>query len=396
MSSPATVGRTDAPPAPPASRPDAAAASGRAGGFGGRRRYHEVDLLRLLAAVGVVGFHFLFRSSTTDPVLADTGFRDPGGVFHYGNIGVPLFFVISGFVILNSAWNRSAVSFLASRVGRLYPAFWTACTLTAVVMAFDPTDRFTVSFTQWATNLSMFSEAYGVDYVDGVYWTLTIELAFYLIMLAFVRIGLTTNRIIGFCLGWLALSMVHAYIPAPDWLQLVLVPSWAPYFVAGMLFSLIARDGWKWKYVLPLGAAYLCCGRWAIHYFNALSDKYDVVYSPIVIAVVVTAIFAVFAAISSGYTLPGAAKVAFLAGLTYPLYLIHENIGFIALDLLHSDMGINRYLVLAAVLLGVGAIAWALHVGVENRFSRPLANLITRTWTRIRGVLRARVPALVG
>lgn len=392
-----TVARTDVPTAAPAPRSGAAtAASGHAGGFGGRRRYHEVDLLRLVAALGVVGFHFLFRSSTTDPVMAHTGFSDPGGVFHYGNIGVPLFFIISGFVILNSAWNRSPVRFLASRVGRLYPAFWTACTLTAVIMAFDPTDRFTVSFFQWATNLSMFSEAYGVDYVDGVYWTLTIELAFYLIMLAFVKIGLTTNRVVVFCLGWLALSMVHAYIPAPDWLQLLLVPSWAPYFCAGMLFALIAREGWKWKYTVPLALAYVCCGRWAIHYFNALSEKYDVVYSPLVIAVVVTVIFGMFAAIVSGFTLPGAAKVAFLAGLTYPLYLIHENVGFIALDVLHDDLGLNRYLVLALVLLGIGAVAWALHVGVENRFSRPLASLITRAWGRVRSAIRARVPAFAG
>ncbi len=364
----------------------------RGAGFGGRRRYHEVDLLRLLAALGVVGFHFLFRAGTTDPVLAHTGFSDPGGVFHYGNIGVPLFFIISGFVILNSAWNRTPIKFLASRVGRLYPAFWTACTLTALIIAFGPSDRYTVSFQKWMMNLSMFSEAYGVDYVDGVYWTLTIELAFYLMMLGFVKIGLTTSRVLGFCVGWLAISMVHAYLPAPDWIQLVLVPSWACYFVAGMLFALVARDGWRWKYVVPLAAAYACCVRWAVHYFNVLAEQYDVNYVPLIIGGVVTAIFAIFAAICSGARLPGAGRVAAIAGLTYPLYLIHENIGFITIDFLHADLGLNRWLTMGLTLALVIGIAWLLHVAVENRFSKPLGDLLIRCWNALRGRLYARMP----
>lgn len=375
-------------------RASGAAAARATGGFGQRRRYHEVDLLRLVAALGVLGFHFLFRASTTDPVFAHTGFHDPGGIFHYGNLGVPLFFVISGFVILNSAWNRSPIRYLSSRIGRLYPAFWAACTFTALIMAVDPTGRFSVSFQQWIQNLSMASEAYGVDYVDGVYWTLTIELAFYLVILAFVRIGITANRVIALGLGWLALSMFALHHPAPDWLNLILVPAWAPYFVAGMFFALVARDGWRWKYVLPLAVAYGVCGRYAIHYFNIETERYGVLFSPWVVAGVITAIFAIFAAIVSGVRVPGAAKVAWLAGLTYPLYLIHENVGFISLDFLHHDLGLNRYLVLGFTIAGVCGIAWALHVLVENRFSRPLAELITRVWLRIRGAVLARVPAL--
>jgi peptidoglycan/LPS O-acetylase OafA/YrhL len=50
--------------------------------------------------------------------------------------------------------------------------------------------------------------------------------------------------------------------------------------------------------------------------------------------------------------------------------------------------------VLGLTIAGVCGIAWALHVLVENRFSRPLAELITRAWLRIRGAVLARVPAL--
>ena len=41
-------------------------------------------------------------------------------------MGVPFFFVISGFVVLMTAWGRDVPHFVASRVGRLFPAYWVA------------------------------------------------------------------------------------------------------------------------------------------------------------------------------------------------------------------------------------------------------------------------------
>ena len=40
----------------------------------------------------------------------------------YGYLGVELLFIISGFVILMTAYNRTIQSFVASQVARLYPA----------------------------------------------------------------------------------------------------------------------------------------------------------------------------------------------------------------------------------------------------------------------------------
>jgi peptidoglycan/LPS O-acetylase OafA/YrhL len=348
-----------------------------------RRRYHEVDALRLLAAGSVLGFHYLFRSSTTDPVLAHTGFSDPGGVFHYGNLGVELFFVISGFVILNSAWRRTPMGFLAARAGRLYPAFWVACTLSAIVMAVEPAGRFSISVQQWLANLTMASTAYHVQYVDGVYWTLTIELAFYLVIAALVKIGITTDRVIALCLAWLALSVVNGVGHVPGWVTVLLVPAWAPYFVAGMLFSLIARYGWQWRFIVPLGIAYLGCDAYALHYFGGQTFKYGVVWSRPVVIAVITAIFLVFAAIASGVTVPGARWVGAAAGITYPLYLLHENIGYVGLDVLHR-YGVNRWLGLAVVLVTVAALAWLVHVLVENRCAKPVERLVMAVWARLR------------
>ena len=59
-------------------------------------RFYEIDLLRFLAALAVVLYHYTFRgfaeggySPVEYPIL--------GEFFKYGSYGVQLFFIISGF-----------------------------------------------------------------------------------------------------------------------------------------------------------------------------------------------------------------------------------------------------------------------------------------------------------
>jgi hypothetical protein len=121
----------------------------------------------------------------------------------------------------------------------------------------------------------------------------------------------------------------------------------------------------------------------AVQYADSLTDKYQVYFSPWVVAGVVTAVFALFAAVVAGVTVPGAKRLAVLGGLTYPLYLLHENIGFAAFDAFYGRLGWNRWVVLPLVVALVGGLAWLLHVAVEERFARPLANFLERRWLTV-------------
>jgi peptidoglycan/LPS O-acetylase OafA/YrhL len=240
-------------------------------------------------------------------------------------------------------------------------------------------------------NLTMLAPFFRQEYVDGVYWTLLVELKFYLLVLGLCMLGMTIKRVLGFAVGWLAISIWHAFVPLPSALKQLLVPEWAPYFVAGILFALIAREGWQKRYAIPLVVASGWAVYLAIDFAARATDLHGAPLSPYVVAGVVSGVFVLFALIAS-HKLQArwCAKLAFLGGLTYPLYLLHENIGFVLFELGHGR--VNRWLLLAGVLAVVVTAAWLLHVLVENRCAAPFARLLRTRWEAVARVALDRGP----
>src|SRR5262245_65089484 len=93
----------------------------------GRRQGEKIEAIQALrgvAVLAVVAFHSLVferKYSGGDLVLP--------GWFRFGESGVDLFFVISGFVMVTVTRGRfgkfnEVVRFLWSRATRIYPTFW--------------------------------------------------------------------------------------------------------------------------------------------------------------------------------------------------------------------------------------------------------------------------------
>jgi peptidoglycan/LPS O-acetylase OafA/YrhL len=178
-------------------------------------RYHEIDLLRFLAALSVVLYHYTFRGFTADN-MSPLEFSELAAVFRYGYLGVNLFFIISGFVILLTAMNRSATGFVESRVIRLFPAYWFCASFTFLVTLTLGAPRFSVTVPQYLVNLTMIHEVFGVTSLDGVYWTLLIELKFYFLVWILVLLR-QIRRVFHFLAGWLVLSVMLHLLHAPKW-----------------------------------------------------------------------------------------------------------------------------------------------------------------------------------
>ncbi len=126
-----------------------------------------------------------------------------GGTFTFGTLGVIVFFAISGFLIPSSLHGpklAGSVRYVISRVFRLYPAY----AVSVIPSAFSHfwLGGAAFSWHQVGLNFTMVPRLFGGTLANGAYWTLEVELAFYLICLVLFLGGLLRE---GFCLAAITL-----------------------------------------------------------------------------------------------------------------------------------------------------------------------------------------------
>jgi peptidoglycan/LPS O-acetylase OafA/YrhL len=356
-------------------------------------RIAVIDGLRLVAAVSVAFFHLAGCAVVAKAWGAKTDAIFP--TIHkfaaYGFLGVELFFMISGFVICMSAWGRTLGDFTRSRITRLFPAYWPAVIITTIVVTIWPVITERLPTDQIAVNLVMLNMPLKVPNVDNVYWTLWSEARFYLLFgLVLVWRGLTLKRTLLFGYGWLIASVFTVKGGVPI-LSMILQPEMAPLFVAGMAFFLIHRFGHDLKLWGLVGFAYAL----ALHNVvaridsDAKNNHYDLSHG--VGFVLITVFFAIMAAIAMGWSARIQWKWLTTAGLlTYPFYLLHQNIGW---AIIHAMRDVRpRKLTLFAVILIMLVAAWLLHRLIE----KPLAKVLKRKLAESSAFLRSEAANTVG
>ncbi|WP_419186372.1 acyltransferase family protein [Rohdeia mirabilis] len=343
------------------------------------RRVLALDLLRFLAALAVVLFHYAFRGSAADG-MTDIAYPRLASVAKYGHLGVELFFMISGFVILISASRGGLRHFVASRASRLYPAFWVCCALTALTAVAIGGERFQVTPLQFLWNLTMFNGFVGVEHVDGAYWSLVVEIRFYLLIGLLVALR-QVHRVQWLVVAWLAAAALLD-VERGSFVERNLALRFAPFFCGGMVAYLVHDRGLTAARVALYVASWGLALRNALARIPVLERAFGVEFEPAAIVIAVTLSFTVIALVAlrrSGWM--AAPRLAALGALTYPLYLLHQNIGFMLFNRFHER--VEAHVLLVAVVAGMCALAFVIHRHVE----RPGGRLL-RAW--LERVLRAR------
>ncbi|WP_336050722.1 acyltransferase family protein [Streptomyces sp. CA2R101] len=344
-------------------------------------RLRALDGLRLLAALMVAAYHFGGRNGEISQAWGGSPahqFPTAAPLFAYGCLGVQIFFVISGFVICLSGWGRTLRAFTASRISRLYPAYWAAILLVTAVFALPWVAYKALPPSEVLTNLTMLQQPLGVDRVLGVCWTLWAEMRFYaLFALCVVLPGATRGRVVLFCAGW-TLAAALAQAAHQPFLDTVLMPEYAPFFIGGVGLYLLhrygARDPIAWAIVLVswlIGQHYAVAGLWHAPSADAFSYR-----STAGIIAVVTLGFALVAAVALGKLRWANWRWLTVAGaLTYPFYLVHEHLGWVVVRALHHGIGLPSYATLLLTVALMLLLAWVLHRFVE----RPLTPVLRRS-----------------
>lgn len=310
-------------------------------------RLRELDALRGLAALAVLIFHYTSRY--------DNLYGHPALVpdFRLGEYGVQLFFMISGFVIFMSLERvRSPLDFIVARASRLYPVYWAAIILTFTVTTILGLPGLESHWWEALINLTMVQRLFGVPHVDDVYWTLTVELSFYALMwLALVSKQL--GYIVRWGTVWLGLMALYAFgdallgVALPGAAANFLLLEHGHLFFAGILFYQLFKGTAPQHTPSLLG---LCL---AIQF----------VIAPLESGLVLGMFFALFWLLLKGWlkvlVVP---PLLFLGSISYSLYLLHQNVGYVVIRELYALEGVLP--------------AWFI-LGVPFAFSLILASLFT-------------------
>lgn len=249
---------------------------------GARVRYELVDSLRGIAALAVVFLH-----ATIVIALVTNGIT--GRLAGIAFVAVPIFFVISGFVLwlpfvaASAAGNKppGTSSFYLRRAARIFPAYWTALAAAALLITAIPLNS-VVHVMTLATLTHLYS--HDTAFVPlGVSWSLAVEVVFYALVpfFALAATRLSRSNAGGWLCGQLLVISVlvcvsWAYKLTVDtgWLGAAgsrgLGRAWAPayfdMFAAGMSIAVLStwiterRDRAARMWIRAISTQWLCWG----------------------------------------------------------------------------------------------------------------------------------------
>jgi peptidoglycan/LPS O-acetylase OafA/YrhL len=326
-------------------------------------RFVGLDALRGVAAVMVMLFHYTTRYEEKFGHTTAPAFTLP-----WGHLGVDLFFMISGFVIFMTLERTVRPrDFLVSRLSRLFPTYWVAVVFTFAVLAAFPQIHKDVAAVQAAQNLLMFHGLFGVAHIDGVYWTLEVELLFYWVMFLLWltgRLGSTGKWIA----PWLALCIGFGLakqggVAFPYTISRVLILPYFAYFALGiLLYGYYKARRFRWSTEGALGAMALLA-------IGLVDSAPRVLWAAGFIGV-----FLLF--ISRFGSARPVVALSGLGAISYPLYLLHENAGWTLISYLEVS-GIGANTAIAVTSATAIAAAALLHYCVEGPSMRAI-----RSWRR--------------
>ncbi len=244
----------------------------------------------------------------------------------WGEYGVHLFFMISGFVMLMMVERCKRPSdFIVARFSRLYPAYVVCLFISFFVVRAAGLPGREVTGTQAVLNLLMIHQFFKIPPVDGAYWSLQVQFFFSGLLLV-LFVSRRQRQVVRVVTVLVLLHLLdHAVAPADRFqsgsaariailaVKQVLVLDYIPLFGCGMVVYRIRESGWRWRY-LPLLALFLAAA---------------VVGQPALGAIVIpVSLGLLWVATSRRGVRLIPSQLLFLGTIAYPLYLLHQNIGY--------------------------------------------------------------------
>jgi peptidoglycan/LPS O-acetylase OafA/YrhL len=309
-------------------------------------RLLELDAMRGVAALLVVFFHFSMG-------------RETYPVFRFGVTGVDLFFIISGFVITMSISKvRTGTQFVINRFSRLYPTYWTVVTFTLLALfvfkSIEHDQLMDIDKKQYLANMTMFQHYLGKPDLDGPYWTMIIEMVFYIVMLLLFSLKALKHTIAIFAAITVSGVLLAQFAWEEPYTQQIFhyfpLLGFVPLFLAGIVFfRLYHKELAIWAAYAILGG---CFGAQLLLFETAGRSHGSVeLWEYTIILTVYFSAFALFVHGKMGFLVNPV--TLFLGKISFALYLVHQFISIGAIVPAMLRHGANFYVATFLVALPV-------------------------------------------
>lgn len=285
----------------------------------------------------------------------------------YGFLGVEFFFILSGFVITQSVMrSNNAIDFIFKRVLRVYPAYLFCCILTFSILTYFNPLWFDLSFFDLLYNISFVNFPLRYKNIDEVYWTLHLEILFYfwcsLIILVF------RDKIKGMKI-FFAMSLTLYFLDV-KFLSQLFISKYISFFFLGFAICYLKNNFHEKKFysftlfIVALSVSMLSISNEMI----SVSKVYQVNFRidvALIMVLLTTALLIVNIDIKSSKL----QKLFLVLGaISYPLYLVHQNVGYLMLEELVNHF--NRINSLSITLMVVMLMSYFIAIYIEPNIAQ--------------------------
>jgi len=362
----------------------------------GQERVRYLDGLRGLAILLVLAWHYFGPVYAMHLPYGSSYARLP--LVRIGWAGVNLFFLISGYVIFMTLERCTGFAdFILRRWLRLFPAM-----LVGSVLIYAAAQGMSAEMPggrprplDMVPGLTLINPIYfekyldlgGVRSLDGAFWSLYVEAAFYIVIgVLFFLVG-WARAIAGLLAIWIGFTIMPPVAYKMHWVWWMAPPyhflKWAGvayfgWFASGALFLKARTTGEHWLFVTAIAVGLVA---------SLTSAMPDLLEKTMRVGLALSVLL--FAAAERSRLLQRLLEtraLLFVGFISYPLYLVHSAIGVGLIKLLAEEMHLPALLPPLIVTGTMMALAWGMTVWAEPAVARALKPLVARLrkWLRVR------------
>lgn len=361
-------------------------------------RTHFTDLLRGVAAIGVMcshlglmyytggasrAFSYMLPVAQESNAVSQISIFLDSYSFSLGPFAVALFFLISGFVInFSLARKESFGRFFIRRLLRIWPLYIAGFSFTFICIWLYITYfrcmavPFPYVFEDWLIQVCMVQDLFWKPSIDGIIWTLQIEMHFYLVVYLLHRLNVLSSvkkLMIGggvLCLlSWLGNRLLFITgLSVYQYAFCHMISMNATFFLL-MLIGNCVYQTHKGVWSLQAAFAAICL----LFSMFCVAVNVNVIASQascqMVSCLLAVLVFVLFWRVEA--KLPACRGLQWVSQISYPLYIIHGLNGYLLMNVLDYQ-GIPPALNIAIAMGTAIILAVLLHYGVElplNRFT---------------------------